>query len=421
MQHFCACLKNGVRVIIVPMLGNPTITIFAGTDTGSLHEDAEHNGISHFLEHLYFKGSTNHSDTQKLLEELDVLGTNYNAFTSYETTACHLTTRSVNAGKAIDLVSDLYINQLLRSSDIENERGVICGEIDMYNDDPGTWATGALLRIMYGDQPAGRSVLGTKENVERFSRSDFVAYRKANYTAETTFVVIAGGISIVAALQMLESSHFAGIARASRISPLSPHKVTTGLTVEYLLDSTEQTHICLGFEAHPVGHADTHIVRVINAVFSGGMSARIFRRMRTELGLGYDASGSAELYRYYGMYGAAAGVDSRRAEVGIYELARVCMSVARERVSDRELTIAREVVANNVVLETSDQVAGFYAGQEINGLPPQTPEEKLIRINTVTADDILRVAGGIFTPDNLHVVVVGPEPRGDPSKLFQNL
>lgn len=195
MNYHKTILKNGLRVITVPMEKSPTVTVFVLVEAGSEYEEKEENGLSHFLEHMCFKGTKRRPNCSDLSQELDEIGAVYNAFTSNEYTGYYAKAQFDQVDKILDIVSDMYLNPILPQAEIEKERGVIIEEINMYEDLPQRKVQNVLSDLVYGDQPAGRTILGPKENINKFNREDFLNYRAKHYVAEATTLIVAGNFS----------------------------------------------------------------------------------------------------------------------------------------------------------------------------------------------------------------------------------
>jgi predicted Zn-dependent peptidase len=408
MEFLRTKLHNGMRVILLPMSDSPTVTVLAATETGALHESPELNGISHNLEHLCFKGTINRPTSQGLLAEMDGMGASFNAFTSHELTAYYVKARSVHLTRIIDLVADIYANPLLPADEIERERGVVIGEINKAKDQPNELAFHALAPLIYGLQPAGRPVLGSEENIQRFMRDDFVSYRTTNYTADAAYVIIAGGFDPNTALTLLDRSYLASVSKNNnKIEPERPWRATSDLSVSVIAAESHQTHIVIGFPTNAGDHEDRHIMTVLEAVIAGGPSTRIFRRMRNELGLGYYSRGGHMAHRRYGVFVAMAGVDNKRALEGVRELSAIHLRMAREIVPADELRVAKEIAISHLLLETSNQAAHSCCSAESMGIAMPSDED-IARIEAVTAEEVLKAAEQHFRLDNLHAVAVGP-------------
>ena len=195
MEYKKTILKNGLRVITVPMKDNPTVTVLVLVETGSKYETKAKNGISHFLEHMCFKGTAKRPTAQAISSELDGLGSSYNAFTSQEYTGYYAKSSANHFKKIFDVVSDIYLNSAFPAAEIEKEKGVIVEEINMYEDMPHRHVHDLFASLLYGDTPAGWNIAGTRDNVRAMKREDFVQYHQAHYVPKATTVIIAGKVS----------------------------------------------------------------------------------------------------------------------------------------------------------------------------------------------------------------------------------
>ncbi|MFH1472875.1 MAG: pitrilysin family protein [bacterium] len=187
-------LPNGLRIITVPTKDNPSVTVMVLVETGSNYEKKSENGLSHFLEHMMFKGTPTRPSPSLIHRELDSLGAQINAFTDDELTGYYAKVERRQWKKALNLISDMYQHPLIPEKDLEKERGVILQEINRYEDLPERNVWEVLGKLLYGDTPAGRTTLGPKNNIKAFSRGDFLRYHQAHYTAEKTIVVVAGDL-----------------------------------------------------------------------------------------------------------------------------------------------------------------------------------------------------------------------------------
>ena len=188
-------LKNGLRVITVPMKDNPTATVLVLVEAGSKYEEKKVNGISHFLEHMCFKGTSKRPKAIDISKELDTLGSQYNAFTAQEYTGYYAKSDAKHFHKIFDVVSDIYLNSTFPEIEMEKEKGVIIEEINMYEDMPQRHVQDLIMELLYGDQPAGWNIAGDKKNIFRMKRDDFVNYKKQHYLPEATVLVVAGAVT----------------------------------------------------------------------------------------------------------------------------------------------------------------------------------------------------------------------------------
>ncbi|MBU4057640.1 insulinase family protein, partial [Patescibacteria group bacterium] len=269
-------LKNGMRIVIIPMKESPTVTTLVLVEAGSKYETKEINGISHFLEHMMFKG-TKKRKSLEISRELDALGSMSNAFTWHEYTGYYAKARNKNFNKITDVISDIYLNSELPEKEIEKERGVINAEIDMYEDLPQKNVHMLLEKLMYGDQTAGWSILGTKENIKKIKREDFIKYRKKHYVAKKTAVVVAGNINPRNILKEIEE----------RFSQINTHKggkkkktIEKQNRPQLLIKEkkTEQLHLAFGFRAFDDKNKKLPIVKLLATILGNGMSSRLFEK-----------------------------------------------------------------------------------------------------------------------------------------------
>lgn len=402
-------LSNGLRMIVVPMADNPTVTVLVLVDAGSNYESKENNGISHFLEHMCFKGTTTRLNASDLSRELDALGCQYNAFTGNECTGYYAKGKNTDFPRLLDIVSDLYLNPLLKEEEVEKEKGVIVDEINLREDTPMYKVHEVWAELLYGDQPAGRTILGTRENVRSMKRADFLTYRKEHYVASATTVVVAGNIEPIHAFKEI-SKQFKGISvskksnkKKTRASQVSPH-------VAILHKATDQTHLLLGVRTFPVGDKRNPVISVLSGILGSGMSSRLFRKIRDEMGVGYYVHASNEPSTDHGAFLVSAGVANNRVEEVVRAILAELALLTRELVSKEELDKVKEHLVGMMYLglESSDSLAEFCGIQEVLRKEIKTPKEKERLIRAVTATEVRNMARKIFTDKNLNLALVGP-------------
>lgn len=401
-------LKNGLRIITAPMKDTPTATVMVYVETGSDYEDEKNNGIAHFLEHMLFKG-TEKRTCEELNIELDSAGAASNAFTSNEYTGYFTKAHHKKLPKLIDVVSDIYLNSTLPDEDIEKERGVIIEEINMYEDKPNRKVWDLLCGLMYGDQPAGRSVAGPISNIKRFGRKDFIDYRKAHYVAEATTVIVAGNINEKEVFKLVEEK-FSNISIAKKEKRSKTKESQRGPEIETLYKKTDQSHILFGFRAMPISHKDQAAVSVLGTILGGGMSSRLFRDMRDERGLCYYIYSYADLYTDRGVFLIGSGVNNKKLDESIDAILNQCKRITEETVPEKELKKAKDYLIGNfsMDLEGSDDVGGFIATQELLLGKVKKPQEVFKEIRSVSTEDVQRVAKKIFNLKGANLAIVGP-------------
>lgn len=409
MKFSRTTLDNGVRVIAAPMPGSPTVTVMVSVATGAFHEAPEEAGISHFLEHMCFKGTTKRPSARAITTELDSIGAAYNASTSYESTGFYAKAAVRHFDAIADIVSDIALNSTLPEGEIEKEKKVIMGEIDMYADDPQEKAHDTLRERMYRGQPASRDVLGTKETVGGVTRDALLAYRKRQYVAKNLVITIAGGVDEARMLGWAKAA-FGGMpaeAGAPAHSTLDLDQAEP--TFAFVDKDTDQTHLALGWRALPRTSADRYVAAIARSVLRGGMSSRLFIRLRDDMGSGYYVGCYHAAYPTFGRFVVTTGTTPGRVAEITGAILEEADRLKTELVPETELSKVKEFIRSHTLmsLEASDDIADYLADQELDGDPIRTPEEFDAIFASVTAEDVRRVARSIFDHRKLTLVAVG--------------
>tara|TARA_B100001741_G_C16515640_1_gene582081 strand:- start:194 stop:1462 length:1269 start_codon:yes stop_codon:yes gene_type:complete len=407
MQYTKKTLKNGLRIITVPVKGNPTVSVMAFVETGSNYETEKTNGLSHFLEHMFFKGTETRT-LHDISESFDGIGAVNNAFTSEECTAYWAKAHYKHRNKLIESIADMYLNSTFPKEEIEKERGVIIEEINMYEDLPQRKVYDVLQHVMYGEQPAGRPIIGPKTNIKNFSRKDFLSYRKKHYVAEKTIIVVAGKID-EKEVQKEVTQAFKDIPTHKGGTKKHIQEKQTTPAVEIHKKKTDQTHFVLGFRAPDAKSKKGAATEMLSAILGKGMSSRLFKKMRDELGICYYVRAGFDASTDHGVFMISAGVNNARFEEALTAIAGLITEIKEEKVTEKELTKAKEYLLGSTALslESSDAWAQFYAFQEILEGKIKTLPDIIKEIKKVTADDIQKMAKEIFTPENTNLAVVG--------------
>ena len=402
-------LKNGLRIITVPMKDNPTVTVLVLVGTGSDYETKKINGISHFLEHMCFKGTVKRPTAQMISHELDALGAQYNAFTDHEMTGYYAKSDAKNFKKIFDVVSDIYLNSTFPEAEMEKEKGVIVEEINMYEDMPSRHVQDMFQEALYGDQPAGWNIAGTKENVNAMTRDDFVAYKHAHYVAESTVIVVCGSIT-EKEVHAEVAKHFKDVRTETKGKRVKTKDSQTAPTVLIKHKATDQTHFVLGVRSFDLFDERNPILQVLGGVLGAGMSSRLFNKLREEMGVAYYVRAYNDASLDHGAFQISAGVNNARTHEVITEILKECTKLTKEKVSPQELAKVKSFLIGNskLSLEATDDIANFYGGQELLRHEIVTLEQKIKKINAVTADDIQKMAKKIFITKHLNLAIIGP-------------
>lgn len=413
MKYQKYTLPNGLRVILAPMQETGTATVFIMTGVGSRYETLKENGLAHFLEHMFFKGTIKRPTALDISKELDGLGAEYNAYTDKDRTAYYAKVEAHHWETALDIVSDLFLNAKIEQEEIDRERGAIFQEINMYEDAPARQIGDLWDQHVYGDHPLGRSTLGPKKNIETLMRPDFIKYLKRGYVAENVVVGVAGNIDPKKVKKEI-AKHFAGIRTGKK--PTFKKMVEKQVKPEIFIKDkkTDQTHLLLGVRTYGMYHKDRYVLSVLSTILGGGMSSRLFIEVRERRGLAYHVSTYTESRHDVGYLTSYAGVQNTNLEKTVQVIMDEYRKIASEKVDKEELKRAKECLKGHLAmgLEGSDDVVEYLVTQETIRGEIVLPKEKAKMIDRVTAEDVLRVAQGIFVNKKLNLAVVGPNLKG---------
>ena len=409
MKYTKTKLKNGLRVITVPMKDNPTVTVLVLVETGSKYETKAKNGISHFLEHMCFKGTTMRPSAHAISAELDGIGSQYNAFTSQEYTGYYAKSDEKHFKKIFDVVSDIYLNSTFPEAEMEKEKGVIVEEINMYEDLPMRHIQDVFTGLLYGDQPAGWNIAGTRENVKAMTRDDFVAYKKAHYVPSATTVIVSGNVKEKEVQKEIERV-FGNLKSAPKASKKETINKQSKPAVALSYKKTDQTHLIVGVRTFDTYDKRLAALSVLSTVLGGGMSSRLFIKLREELGVAYYVRVMNDNLTDHGFFEVSAGVANDRVKEVIKEIILECKKLTKELVPKEEIEKAKEYMIGNMKLEleSSDAWANYFGGQEVLRKKIESPEDIEKKIRKVTAAEVLALAKEIFVERNLNLALIGP-------------
>ncbi|HAS81059.1 MAG: M16 family peptidase [Candidatus Nomurabacteria bacterium GW2011_GWE1_32_28] len=402
-------LENGLRVITVPMKDNPTVTVLVLVEAGSKYETKDINGLSHFLEHMCFKGTTKRPKAIDISKELDAIGSQYNAFTGQEYTGYYAKSGAKHFKKIFDVVSDIYLNSTFPEIEMHREKGVIIEEINMYEDMPNRHVQDLMMELLYGDQPAGWNIAGQKKNILNMKRDDFIKYKKAHYLPEATTLVVSGKINEKDVMKEVNKI-FGKVLSGKKEKKLKVKEVQTKPEILVKFKKTDQTHFVLGMRSFDLFNKKSSILAVLGGVLGGGMSSRLFQKLREEMGVGYYVRAYNDTFTDHGFFQVSAGVDNKRIDEVIVAVLEECKKLKENLVEEDELNKVKECLIGNMKLslEPSDDIANFYGGQELLKREMKSAEEKASEIRKVTAKQIKDVANIIFTNDKLNLALIGP-------------
>ncbi|HEY4474431.1 MAG TPA: pitrilysin family protein [Candidatus Paceibacterota bacterium] len=408
-KHFFHKFDSGLRLISVPMEGTKTVTVLVLVGTGSKYEIKEINGISHFLEHMMFKGTVKRPGKMDIARELDAIGAEYNAFTGKEYTGYYAKASMDKIDTIMDVVFDIFLNSKLAQEDIDTERGVIVEELNMYRDMPQRYVSDLFEKLLYGDQPAGWDIGGEKETVMSLKREQFVNYFNSHYVAKNTIISVAGNVD-PEVVKNKTAEYFADIRKNDSVTklPVVEEQFEPALLLHF--KETDQTHFYLGFRSCNMYDDRKYALGILGTVLGGGMSSRLFEEVRDKRGLAYYVGADNDTSTDTGYFKVKAGVNNEK----IYEAIKVIVDELRKikdnGITEEELQRAKDNISGSMALglEHSDAVANAYAGPILFEDKVLTPEEELVKIKKVTLEEVHQVAKDIFDNKKLNLAVIGP-------------
>lgn len=416
-KHKKVLLSNKIPLILAPMPGVKTVTALVMVKTGSKYETRTESGLSHFLEHMFFKGTERRPDTLSLSAELDVLGGEYNAFTSKEYTGYYV---KVAAGKlkvALDILGDMLQASKFEAAEIEREKGVIIEELNMYEDNPMMHVEDVLESCLYGDTPAGWDTVGTKKNIQSFQRRDFLRYFQRQYGAASMSVILSGAVSAVD--QKAAVKVFSQFGRNPWRDKLAVKEKQLVPAFKAVVKKTDQVNLAVAVRSFPVGHPQELAVKLLSVILGGSMSSRLFISLRERSGLAYYVKTTAEFYSDSGYLSTQAGVPKDKAEAAVAIILQEYRRIASEDVSAKELSRAKDLISGRLLmqLEASDEVASWYGRQAILRKKFIDPQELEQRLRALSATDLRRAAVMIMKNQGLNLALIGPIKAGEQARL----
>jgi len=402
-------LPNKLRVVSVSMEGISSATVLVLVGAGSRYEEKNKAGLSHFLEHMIFKGTKKRPSAFEISSLVDSVGAENNAFTGKDHTGYYIKIQNRHLELAFDILSDTLKNSLYLEEEINRERGTIIEEINLYEDTPLYKIDDIFYQVLYDDTPLGWSIAGSKETVSNIQREDFLNYTKRMYQAKDMVLVIAGKFN-EGEVRRLSEKYFSSIIEGEKEKLEKFIGTQDKPRVKVVNKKTDQAHLYLGYPAFSYHDTDRAALNVVSAILGGGMSSRFFIQVRERRGLAYYVRSSTDYYEETGLIAASAGVNLHKINEAVKVLLEEFNKTKNGDVKEEELRKAKEFIKGRVALrlENSRSVAGWFGEKLLLEGKIETPDEIFEKIEKVTVSDIERVANRIFDQNKINLAVIGP-------------
>jgi predicted Zn-dependent peptidase len=408
MHHKVDTLENGLTIVTKPMRHMESMSLGVWIRAGGRYETATNNGISHLLEHLLFKG-TKKRDMRKIKEEIEGRGGSFNGFTAEEFTCYLVKLLSKDTELGVDILSDMVIEPRLDEEEVRKEKGVIIEEINMYKDIPAQHVHELLNEMMWPGQPLGLPLAGSEKSVRSLARKDICSYKDEYYNTRNMIIVATGRID-EDDVKTLSAKYFAGGAGKTvpRFKKADSGQKKARININF--KKTEQTHAVLGFHSLDRFHPDRYVSSLLNIILGANMSSRLFHIVRDEMALCYEISSSVRRYADAGSLVISTGVDDKKLVKSLEVILGILDSMRTVPVSKEELRRAKEYYKGQLLFALEDTTSFMlWLGEKVtSGEKDFGVRSILDAIEAVTAEEIMRVAGGIFRDERINLAVIGP-------------
>ncbi len=402
-------LPSGLPILTAPTIGTAAVTVLVFAGAGSRYEVEKERGISHFLEHMFFKGGNKYKSAAEVSMAIDSVGGDFNAFTGKEYAGYYVKVAAEQVELACSVLSDMLLHARFPQEEIEKERGVIIEEYRMYQDTPMYQAGWDFETLLYGDQPLGWDTIGTEAVIRSVNQADFLQHKEQLYTPDNLVLTFAGNITEELA-STLGERYFGAISgkKAKKWAPLAdrPSK-----RIALTSKQTEQAHLVLGVEGVSSLDPDHFAQKLLSVILGGSMSSRMFLNIREARGLCYYISTSTDNYLDTGILSTRAGVDQTRLHEAISAIKHEYDTVADKGVTDAELRRAKDYLKGKIVLslEDSEELAHYFGKQQLLYPHVRDIPEYFAEIEKVEKAQIDTLAKRLLEPKNLRLVVIGKE------------
>ncbi|MFA6536784.1 MAG: pitrilysin family protein [Patescibacteria group bacterium] len=414
---------NKIRLLILPQKETLATTVFFLFGVGSRYEKKEINGLSHFIEHMMFKGTKKRPKTVDLSRELDRVGAEFNAMTSKDYTGYYVKINHDKISLAVDILSDMLLNSVFKNEELNRERGVIIEEIHMYHDNPLMHIESLLEEIIYENHPLGADIAGPEEVIKKVSRQQMLNYLSEYYRPDNLVIVVAGR-DAEKAKKYLEKDFIKKFQRP----PLSLdskfiefHSEQKAPRVKLNYKETQQVQMAIGFPAFGYHDKRAYAMHLLSIILGGNMSSRLFISVRERQGLCYFIRAYPNFYQDAGNFFIQSGLDISRFDLALEVIQKELKKIAKSGVSTKELKDAKEFIRGKIVLnmEDSSNVAEFFGKQELLVGESLTPEQKIKKYFAISSEEVQSVARFLFKKEKFNLAAIGPFK--DEEKIYRQI
>ncbi len=408
-MHNISTLPNGLALITINLPHLDSVTTLIDVGAGSRYETKNINGISHFLEHMFFKGSLKYPSAEQISTLIDGIGAINNAFTHKEFTGYWIKSSSKHIELASDIISSMVKESLLSPEEIEREKGVIVEELRMVRDDPSRFIWDLYERLQFGDQPLGWDLGGSEETINSFKREDFINYLDSLYSPKNMVLVFAG--KLPKNIDSMAKKYFSTLP-GKKMHPFKPYQKSKQVRpkINIFFKKTDQANIVLGVEGYSRYDKKRYATRVLSAILGEGMSSRLFIQVRERRGLAYHISCDHGVYKDTGVFTVSAGLKLEKVTDGLEVILAELKRVVGEKITDDELKKAKEMIRGRLAIrsESTNFLAEYFGTNFVLDRKIETFDEYLKKIDAVSVQDIKEVAEELIRVEKFNLQVIGP-------------
>lgn len=405
-MRFYKKYDNGLRLIVADMPGFVSVSCGVLVKTGSVNETAEENGISHFIEHTLFKGTEKRSAFE-ISDYIDRIGAQMNAFTDEEYTCYYTKSTADHLGDSLDVLSDMFFNSVFDKNELEREKGVVLEEINMYEDSPDDLCLDLLSESYYGNEGLGRPILGPAKNIKRFTKDDIKSYMKKYYTADNVVISIAGRVDIKKAEQLIDklfADKFINIKSSEQVKTQQPKRNSL-----YKVKDIEQSHLAFAMPAIAINNKDSDALSIANNILGGGMSSRLFQKIREQEGLAYSVYSYMSQYKDSGVIKVYAGVNTQNRDFAAESILKEIDKLKKDKITESEFLRGKEQIKSAFVMGRESTVAQMLLyGRYLMFMEMEFDYDIRIKfIENIKYQDVIGVIDKYFDTNKASAATVG--------------